>query len=473
VINNKRILAVIPARGGSKRLPRKNVLNFAGKPLIAWSIEAALQSKYIDRVVVSTDDNEIAKVSKQYGADVPFMRPPELARDAATSIDTVLDAIRQLENMGDVYHYVLLLQPTSPLRGVKDIDGAVLQLDSRIDSAVVSVCESEHSPAWSNTLPEDRSMVGFISEDLVNIRSQDLPNYYRLNGAVYISSIDVLTSMSSPSFLQQDKVSAFVMPQERSIDIDSIQDFRLAQITLDPAIIARASLSDRLLQTYTNNGFGKLLKSQIDLEMFDFSVAHILTDINPTLVQNGDVDYILLTDSEIYEISKRLKLKENRVKYLIEEQGLLKGKLDGDRALLSFLKMMKSQLQDEKLLRDGKGQFSIPNRLMRTFIEHKVLSFGGVVEYFNNKSVVTIDLLIVIKMCNLDKSQIDEWVSSLNLTINDDEKDSFMAAVMKKKISAGSVTADVVKAVGSKLVGDSLGVLAEAGINKLLRLISP
>jgi len=471
MINERRILAIIPARGGSKRLPRKNVLDLAGKPLIAWTIEAALQSKYIDRVIVSTDDDEIAEVSKQHGADVPFMRPSELATDESTSIDAVLHTIRYLESVSDTYHYVMLLQPTSPLRLVDDIDDAILQLDARGGSAVVSVCESEHSPVWSNTLPEDRSMVGFISEDLVNIRSQDLPNYYRLNGAVYISSIDVLTSMSSPSFFQQDKVSAFVMPQERSIDIDAIQDFRLAQITLDPAIIARASLSDRLLQIYTNNGFGKMLKSQIDLEMFDFSVAHILTDINPDLVKNGDVDYILLADSEIYEISKRLNIKEDKVKFLIEEQGLLKGKLDGDRALLSFLKMFQNQVQGKELIASGKVRANLPNKLMRTFVEHRVENLGGAVDYFKNKSIVVIDLLIVIKMCDLGQSQIEDWVLSLNLSINDDERNAFITDVMKKKMTASSLTKDVVKAIGSKLWGDSLSVLVELVSGRLLKNI--
>ena len=125
MINNKRVVAIIPARGGSKRLPRKNVLPLAGKPLIVWSIEAALASVYIDKTIVSTDDAEIAEISRIAGASVPFMRPPELASDTATSADVVMHALDYLDSQNDHYYYSVLLQPTSPLRTNTDIDAAL------------------------------------------------------------------------------------------------------------------------------------------------------------------------------------------------------------------------------------------------------------------------------------------------------------------------------------------------------------
>jgi len=230
MINRKRVLAVIPARGGSKRLPRKNVLDLAGKPLIAWSIESALESQYIDRVVVSTDDDEVATISTKYGADVPFMRPAELALDETKSIDTVLHTINTLESLGDKYEVMILLQPTSPLREVSDIDNSIFQLDRRGDKSVVSVCEAEHSPLWANTLPEDHSMDDFLSDEVINCRSQDLPVYYRLNGAIYVMSITSMMSMPQPSFFSKEGCSAFVMPTERSIDIDTQLELLYAEV---------------------------------------------------------------------------------------------------------------------------------------------------------------------------------------------------------------------------------------------------
>jgi CMP-N,N'-diacetyllegionaminic acid synthase len=235
MINRKRVLAVIPARGGSKRLPRKNMLDLTGKPLIAWSIESALESQYIDRVVVSTDDDEIAAISRQYGADVPFMRPSELALDETTSIDTVLHTIKTLESLGNKYDIMILLQPTSPLRKVSDIDNSISQLDSSGDKSVVSVCEAEHSPLWANMLPEDHSMNSFISDEVINCRSQDLPVYYRLNGALYVVCINTLLTMRKPTLLLKENCSAYIMPQERSIDIDTKLDLLYARFYINNA----------------------------------------------------------------------------------------------------------------------------------------------------------------------------------------------------------------------------------------------
>ena len=176
-----RFLAIIPARGWSKRLPKKNILELHEKPLIAYTIESALKSKYINKVVVSSDDDETLEISKSFGAEF-IKRPGELASDTATTFDAIKHTIDNLEE----YEYVVLLQPTSPLRNEKHIDEAIEFLEEKQADAIVSVCEMDHSPLWSNTLPKDGNMNNFLRDEVLNKRSQDLEKYYRLNGAVYI-----------------------------------------------------------------------------------------------------------------------------------------------------------------------------------------------------------------------------------------------------------------------------------------------
>lgn len=230
MINNKKVLAVIPARGGSKRLPRKNVLSLQGKPLISWSIDAGLNSHYIDRVVVSTDCNEIAEISKQYGADVPFIRPADIAGDMATTNSVILHTINMLSST-EQFDIVIILQPTSPLRTSKDIDDALEMLDIKQGDGVVSVCECEHSPLWSNILPTDGNMGSFIREDIKGKRSQDLPTYYHLNGAVYAFTTKALIANQGINYT--DAVFAIKMPTLRSVDIDHELDFRIAEAILN------------------------------------------------------------------------------------------------------------------------------------------------------------------------------------------------------------------------------------------------
>ena len=226
MLKEKTFLAVIPARGGSKRLPRKNVLDLAGKPLIAWTIEAAKQSKYIDHFVVSTDDQEITDVSKEFGAEV-LTRPDELSTDTASSVDVVLHAINEQEKQ---YDYVILLQPTSPLRNAQHIDEAIEQLFEKNANAIISVCETDHSPLWSNTLPEDGNMDNFIREEVKGKRSQDLPTYYRLNGAVYIADVNMIKQQKT-LFLAMKSYS-YKMNRGSSIDIDDVSDFLYSNLIL-------------------------------------------------------------------------------------------------------------------------------------------------------------------------------------------------------------------------------------------------
>jgi len=235
-LNSKmKILAIIPARGGSKRLPRKNILPLAGKPLIAWTIDEAKKSIFITDIVVSTDDIEIADISKMHGAKVPFLRPDILSNDTATSVDVVKHCIDFCDReLGKKYDFVLLLQPTSPLRTVEDIDGSVELLVKKNADSVISMCMCEHSPIWTNTLPSDNNINNFDRVDFKNIRSQDLPTYYRYNGAVYLTNIKRLLDENVFSFSTNS--FAYIMPTERSVDIDSEIDFRLAKVIIEQII---------------------------------------------------------------------------------------------------------------------------------------------------------------------------------------------------------------------------------------------
>jgi len=222
---DKTFLAIIPARGGSKRLPRKNILDLNGKPLIAYTIEAGLKSKYLDKVIVSSDDEEILSISKRYGA-LTIKRPDELATDTATTFD----AIKHTINNTDRYDYIVLLQPTSPLRNEKHIDEAIELLETKNADAVVSVCEMEHSPLWSNALDDSLSMSGFLKDEVLNKRSQDLEKHYRLNGAIYICKTDKL--LEEKSFFLKDNIFAYIMDRKSSIDIDEEIDFKIAKFLL-------------------------------------------------------------------------------------------------------------------------------------------------------------------------------------------------------------------------------------------------
>ncbi len=222
---DKTFLAIIPARGGSKRLPRKNLLDLAGQPLVAWSIEAGLNSKYIDNVVVSSDDVEILAISKRYNAET-IVRPAELASDTATTFDAIQHTIDNVKR----YDYIVLLQATTPLRDEKQIDEAIELLESKNADAIVSVCEMDHSPLWSNTLNENLSMQGFLKEEILHKRSQDLEKYFRLNGAIYICKTEKF--LEEKSFFLKENIYAYKMSRESSIDIDEEIDFRMAEFYL-------------------------------------------------------------------------------------------------------------------------------------------------------------------------------------------------------------------------------------------------
>ncbi|MGE4465985.1 cytidylyltransferase domain-containing protein [Sphaerochaeta sp.] len=222
---NKTFISIIPARGGSKRLPRKNIRLLAGKPLISWTIESALGSKYIDKVIVSSDDDEILRISLETGAEI-VKRPEYLGSETATTYDAVMHSLDRYR----CYDYVVLLQPTSPLRTAKHIDEAIELLVRKNADAVVSVCEMDHNPLWSNTLSDDMSMDNFIDDKIKNKRSQDLPQYYRLNGAIYICEYEKL--ISEKTFFIKNNIYAYRMERSSSVDIDEEIDFKLVSILI-------------------------------------------------------------------------------------------------------------------------------------------------------------------------------------------------------------------------------------------------
>lgn len=231
MINGKSVSAIIPARGGSKGLSGKNIIELCGKPLIAWSIEAAKACRSIDQFIVSTDDKRIADVAKEYGAEIPFMRPAELASDTASAMDVIFHALHWFEKYENYRPaYILLLQPTSPLRKVADIEGAITTIKNQGARAVVSVCECDHHPWWANRLSEDGNMKNFVSPEILNKPRQDLPIFYRLNGAIYLSETDYLYECNG--FIGMETL-AHKMPKERSIDIDSHIDFKLARLLME------------------------------------------------------------------------------------------------------------------------------------------------------------------------------------------------------------------------------------------------
>lgn len=220
--------ALIPARGGSKGIPRKNIKLFAGKPLIVWTIEAALRSSMLNAVLVSTDDPEIADVARQAGAQVPFMRPSELALDQTPGLDPVLHALDQLP----YYDSVLLLQPTSPLRATEDIDACLRLAVQKSARSVVSVSEADTHPYWTYRLTRDQALRRFVDSEPV-ARRQDLPQAFALNGALYFADVDWLRS--NGGFVGTETL-AYVMAKERSVDLDTPLDWKFAELLLKESL---------------------------------------------------------------------------------------------------------------------------------------------------------------------------------------------------------------------------------------------
>lgn len=221
-------IAIIPARSGSKGLKDKNIKILGRKPLLAYSVEAAIKSGIFDCIHVSTDSEYYADIAIKYGAEIPFLRSKEMSTDTAKSWDVVLETLQKYENQGRHFDMVTLLQPTSPLRDAEEIVKAYEEYQNRQAEAIVSVCTMEHSPLWSNTLPDNLSMEKFVQKQS-NQSRQHLEQYYRINGAIYMVRV---------SFLKEDiniyrrGCFAYLMDVKKSIDIDTQIDFDMAEFLL-------------------------------------------------------------------------------------------------------------------------------------------------------------------------------------------------------------------------------------------------
>lgn len=231
-----RILAFIPARSGSKGLKDKNIKEMCGKPLVAHTIQAAIDSGIFDCVHVSTDSEHYADISKSYGADVPFLRTPELSDDQASSWDAVKFTLEQYKKRGIEFDMVGLLQPTSPLRTGDDIKGAYQFFLEKNANAVISVCETDHSPLWSDTLPIDCNMNGFVDKKYREIPRQNMPVYYRVNGAIYLFKKECLSDIDA---LYDHGCYGYIMSREQSIDIDQRMDFVVAEAIMREKVNAK------------------------------------------------------------------------------------------------------------------------------------------------------------------------------------------------------------------------------------------
>ncbi|MDM5351411.1 acylneuraminate cytidylyltransferase family protein [Lysinibacillus sphaericus] len=229
MINGKKIIALIPARGGSKSIPKKNIALLGGKPLISWSIEVAKAIDLIDEIIVSTDCKEIAEVAKKFGAKVQE-RPSELANDSSLVIDTVRYVLSNMENYLDDDDYLLLLEPTCPLRSEQDIKSCINLIETEQLDSVATYKEAELNPhrAWKIIGNKPTSFIDGVNPWLPR---QELPMSYQLNGAIYLSKVGVIDEKTVG--LVNGNIGAIVMPKERSIDIDHPIDLLVAEVIVN------------------------------------------------------------------------------------------------------------------------------------------------------------------------------------------------------------------------------------------------
>ena len=226
---NTKVLAIITARGGSKGIPRKNIKDLAGKPLIAYTIAAANASQHLTRTIVSTDDEEISTIAKDHGGGVPFLRPAHLAEDESKSIDVISDLVTTLVEQGDSYDYIMILQPTSPLRTSGDIDAAIeMAVDNDADSVMSMVELSDFSKKKIKKISDSIIEPFFEAEGNESSRRQDLEPAYKRNCAIYLTRTDLI--MQGDLF--GEKSVAYIMPEERSVDINTPYDFSLTEFLL-------------------------------------------------------------------------------------------------------------------------------------------------------------------------------------------------------------------------------------------------
>lgn len=227
-MKKSKVLAIIPARAGSKGIKDKNIIDLNGKPLIAHSIEAGLKSKYINKLVVSTDGEKIAKIAKDYGAEVPFLRPKHLATDTAKTIDCVIHCIEELKKNGEEYDYVVLLQPTQPLRQPWHIDEAFELIIKRNEDSLVSISKVKDHPVLMRTIDKSGYAINLL-EGSSTKRRQEFPDFYKVNGAIYINKINENLNYDT-SF--NDNKLVYIMDEQYGIDIDDMLDMEIAKLLI-------------------------------------------------------------------------------------------------------------------------------------------------------------------------------------------------------------------------------------------------
>ena len=224
-------IAVIPARSGSKGLPDKNIRPVNGKPLLAYTIEAALESGCFDTVHVSTDSERYAEIARRYGADVPFLRSATLATDTASTWDAVREVLARYDELSKRFDTMMLMQPTTPLRTGEDVKAAYALFQKKQAKSVIAVCEVDHSPLWCDTIPDSGSMKGFGRKDLAWVKRQDLRPYYRVNGAIYLLSVNGI-NIPPDDEIYEDNCYALFMDRKKSVDVDSEDDLALVEFLL-------------------------------------------------------------------------------------------------------------------------------------------------------------------------------------------------------------------------------------------------
>jgi N-acylneuraminate cytidylyltransferase/CMP-N,N'-diacetyllegionaminic acid synthase len=225
---NVKFLGIIPARGGSKGIPQKCITQLKNKPLIAYTIEEAKKSNYLDKLIVSTDDKNIADISKKYGAEIPFIRPERLAKDDTPSLPVIQHALEFFKKKGYLPEYVVILQPTSPLRRTSHIDSAIKKIIDTQADMVVSLCKVTQHPFWMRRLEKYDKVVPFIETRKVYYRRQDLPELYRLNGAITIAKSKVIMEEK-----KKVDIRGYIMDELYSVDIDTYLDLLIAEKFLD------------------------------------------------------------------------------------------------------------------------------------------------------------------------------------------------------------------------------------------------
>ena len=222
MLDGHKFLAIIPARGGSKGIPNKNIIEIDSKPLIAYTIEESKKSGYLDKIIVSTDSQKIQQTSLKYGAEVPFLRPNILANDTSKTIEAVIFTINELKKLGEFYDYVLVLQPTQPLRRSKHIDDVIRMAISNSLTSITSVSKVTYNPLLIREVSTDNSLVKLL-ESRSDVRRQDFSDYYKINGAVYLNAIDDDLNLSTSL---NDNQYGYIMSSEFDLDIDTFEDIQ-------------------------------------------------------------------------------------------------------------------------------------------------------------------------------------------------------------------------------------------------------